>query len=42
MSAYQDTVQGAVICFIAVVGTGLNSALDALIGIGVHLHNLLY
>jgi hypothetical protein len=36
MGTYQDALQRAVICFIAMVCTLMNGALDALIGIAVH------
>ena len=42
MSTNQDLVQRAEISFLTVMGTLLNSALDALIGIAVHNLFLLF
>ena len=37
MGSHQDLVQGAVIFIVAVIGTLLDGALDALVGIVVHI-----
>ena len=37
MSAHQDTVQGAVVLGVAVIGALLNGALNALISMTVHV-----
>jgi len=36
MGTYQDALQRAVVCFIAVMSALMNGALNALIGIAVH------
>ena len=36
MGTYQDPLQRAVVCFVAVVSALMNSTLDALVGIAVH------
>lgn len=41
VGAYQNAVQGAEVLGIAVVSAGLDGALDALIGIGIHYRSLL-
>jgi len=41
MGAHQDPVQGAVVLMVAVVGAGLDSTFDALVGITVHIVFLL-
>ena len=42
MGAHQDPLQGAVVGVVAVVSAGLDGAFDALVGIAVHGHFLLY
>lgn len=42
VGAHQDSIQGAEVCAFAVVSTLGNSALDALVGIAVHLLFLLF
>ena len=42
VGADQNALQGAEICFVAVMGTLMNSALDALVGIAVHIIILLF
>ena len=37
MGAYQNTVQSAVVAVGAVIGALMNGALDALVGIAVHI-----
>ncbi len=36
MGTYQNPLQRAVVCFVAVVSALMNSTLDALVGIAVH------
>jgi hypothetical protein len=42
MGAHQDLVQRAVVLGVAVIGTGLNGAFDALVGVAVHDIDLLF
>ena len=42
VGAHQDTVQGAVVLGVAVIGALLNGAGDALVGVAVHTHVLLF
>ena len=42
VSAHQDTVQRAVVLGVAVVSALLDGAFDALVGVAVHIHDLLY
>ena len=41
MGSYQNSVQGAVVLGVAVISAGLNGALNALVGMMVHLFFLL-
>jgi hypothetical protein len=41
VGAYQDAVQGAIVLGVAVISAGLDGALDALVGMMVHLFFLL-
>ena len=42
VGAYLDLVQRAVVLGVAVIGTGLDSAFDALVGVAVHVIYLLF
>ena len=42
MGAHQNPLQGAVVLAVAVVSAGLNGALNALVGMTVHLFFLLF
>jgi hypothetical protein len=41
VSAHQDPLQRAVVCFIAVISALMNGAFDALIGVAIHIIFLL-
>ena len=42
MGAYQDAIQGAVICALTVIGALLNSTFNALVSLTIHIKFLLF